>query len=1107
MSENRQSANQRGFGRRGGGHGPGGIGRIVEKPKDFKGTFKRLLGYLKPHRTNLIIVLIFAIASTSFTIAAPKIMSKAMNKLQDTYMVRKMLPEVSKGQNEAVNKITEKMGDAQKQIVNQIDSKMVEGQTKAVDEISKNMADAQVSAVDSIYKGMAIQIYNGVASGQKIAVDKICTQMASAQRGMLLQMQKMQMGMQQGTAPQQIDPKVLNAMQGLMKLPLIDTIKDQNEKIKVTIQFINVLESMPQGVIPSGQMDAKTLDTLKELLSLPMLDNVKNPTDRLVVVKKFMALSKSIPGSSTTQSSSMSLDASTMNKVLAKIPEIKDFKTTSSSTKKMDKKAVDAVQKLLKLPMLKDIKDPKKKNDTLIKLIDIFKSMPDMSGSSSAANKINTNDLETVQELVSLPAISSIKDPNQRSATVAKMVDLFSKMPDMGSTSKTTTSTQVMTKEQLSSVQKLLKLPMLSSISDPVKKADVLNQMLDIFSSMPDMKSISSTNSNQPKMDSKSIKSIQEFLKLPKLDTLTNADQKADVCKKILDLSKNMQSAMDNTSVNPKSNVKLTDDQINSVIKAIRETNGQYDFKYIGQIVLILIGIYLISSLFSLVMGLVMSGVAQKTVRDLRREVDEKISRLPLKYFDMHSHGDILSRVTNDVDTIATTLQQSITQVITSVITIIGYIIMMLTISPVLTLIVIATLPLYVIATTLIAKKSQKYFAAQQKHLGALSGHVEEMYTGHNIVKAFGHEKDSIEEFEAINSDLKDAGWKAQFISGIMFPLMNFISNLGYVGISIVGGIWITKSILGLGDILAFIQYSRSFTMPIVQTANIANVIQSTLACAERVFEILDEEEEIADSKNAIVIENPKGEVKFEHVAFRYKEDEPLIADMNIDVKQGHTIAIVGPTGAGKTTLINLLMRFYEINSGKISVDGINIKDIKRSELRKMFGMVLQDTWLYNGTIKDNIAYGKEGAAMDEIVRAAKAAHADHFIRTLPEGYDTVLNEEATNISQGQKQLLTIARAILADPAILILDEATSSVDTRTEVLIQKAMEHLMKGRTSFVIAHRLSTIRDAELILVMNKGSIIEMGNHKELLNKGGFYADLYNSQFTGANLDTEAI
>ncbi|MBK1809467.1 ABC transporter ATP-binding protein [Clostridium sp. YIM B02505] len=663
-----------------------------------------------------------------------------------------------------------------------------------------------------------------------------------------------------------------------------------------------------------------------------------------------------------------------------------------------------------------------------------------------------------------------------------------------------------MNPDQLNSVKQLLALPMLNSITDTNDRTKVISQMLDIFDSMPDMGTTTDTDSKN-KIDTKSIKSIKKFVALPKLDTLTDANQRAEVSRQIIDLGSDLSKTMDNAPASPKDNVKFTDDQIDSVIKAIKETNGEYDFKYIGNIALVLIGMYIISAIFSLIMGLVMSGVAQKTVRDLRMEVDAKLAKLPLKYFDMHAHGDILSRVTNDVDTIATTLQQSLTQIITSLITIVGYIIMMLTISPILTLIVIATLPLYVIATATIAKKSQKYFAAQQKEIGLLSGHVEEMYTGHKIVKAFGHEKDSIEEFEAINGRLKSSGWKAQFVSGIMFPLMNFISNLGYVGISMVGGIWITKSLLGLGDILAFIQYSRSFTMPIVQTANIANVIQSTIACAERVFQVLDEEEEIPDSADAIVLENAKGEVTFEHVDFRYVEDVPLIEDMNLDVKQGHTVAIVGPTGAGKTTLVNLLMRFYEINAGKIKIDGVDINDIKRSELRKMFGMVLQDTWLYNGSIKDNIAYGKEGATMEEIIRAAKAAHADHFIRTLPEGYDTVLNEEGTNISQGQKQLLTIARAILADPTILILDEATSSVDTRTEVLIQKAMNNLMNGRTSFVIAHRLSTIRDAELILVMNKGTIIEMGNHKQLLEKNGFYADLYNSQFSGADLEVETV
>jgi ATP-binding cassette, subfamily B, multidrug efflux pump len=614
-------------------------------------------------------------------------------------------------------------------------------------------------------------------------------------------------------------------------------------------------------------------------------------------------------------------------------------------------------------------------------------------------------------------------------------------------------------------------------------------------------KAPASLQQQKMKLDPQAAQAIQEFMTLPLLNTVNDSNQKADIVQKMLNLSKMMPG---NVQTGEKS-IKLTQDQINGTVRAIRETNGEYDFNYIGQIVLILLGMYIISACFSLIMGLVMSGVAQRTVRDLRREVDLKIARLPLKYFDDHPHGDILSRVTNDLDTVATTLQQSLTQIITSLITIIGYIIMMLTISPILTLIVVATLPLYILSTALIARKSQKYFASQQKELGALSGHVEEMYTGHKIVKAFGHEKDSIEQFEEINNNLYSAGWKAQFISGMMFPLMNFISNIGYVGISIVGGFWITKNLLGLGDILAFIQYSRSFTMPIAQTAQIANVIQSTIACAERVFEILDESEEIPDTPEARVIEFPKGEVRFDHVDFRYTEDVPLIEAMNLDVKPGHTIAIVGPTGAGKTTLVNLLMRFYEIKGGSISIDGVDIRDIKRTELRKMFGMVLQDTWLFNGTVKENIAYAKQGAGMEEIVWAAKAAHADHFIRTLPDGYDTVLNEEATNISQGQKQLLTIARAILADPTILILDEATSSVDTRTEVLIQKAMANLMKGRTSFVIAHRLSTIRDAELILVMNKGRIIEMGNHKDLLAKGGFYAELYNSQFTGQNLGVE--
>lgn len=529
------------------------------------------------------------------------------------------------------------------------------------------------------------------------------------------------------------------------------------------------------------------------------------------------------------------------------------------------------------------------------------------------------------------------------------------------------------------------------------------------------------------------------------------------------------------------------------------------DFIYIRNILLYLLGLYIISTLFGFLQQYIMAGVAQKTVYNIRKDVEDKLSRLPLKFFDARTHGEILSRVTNDVDNIATTLQQSLTQLITSIVTIIGIIIMMLTISPLMTLVVILTLPLYIFVTALVAKRSQKYFAAQQKEIGALNGHVEEMYTGHKIVKAFGHEHDSIEEFKNINDRLYNVGWKAQFISGIIMPMMRFVSNIGYVIVCVVGGYLAIQGKITIGDIQAFIQYSNQFTQPIVQTANIANIIQSTVASAERIFELLDEVEELPDAQNAKVIEFPKGEVKFEDVNFSYKTEEPLIKNMNIDVKQGHTIAIVGPTGAGKTTLVNLLMRFYEIGEGSITIDGIDIRDIRRGELRNIFGMVLQDTWLFNGTIFDNIAYGKKEATEEEVMQAARAAHAHHFIKTLPDGYNTILNEEASNISQGQKQLLTIARAILANPTIMILDEATSSVDSRTEVYIQRAMTELMKNRTSFVIAHRLSTIRDAELILVMNKGSIIEMGNHNELLTKKGFYADLYNSQFTGANLESE--
>ena len=547
---------------------------------------------------------------------------------------------------------------------------------------------------------------------------------------------------------------------------------------------------------------------------------------------------------------------------------------------------------------------------------------------------------------------------------------------------------------------------------------------------------------------------------------------------------------------------RLLGDTINVILEGmIAKFKGipgaSIDFNELTKYIFLLLGFYILSALFMYLQQYIMAGVAQSTVRDMRRDVDEKLNRLPIKYFDANSKGDILSRVTNDVDNISSTLQQSLTQLISAVVTIVGITIMMLTISPLLTLICIITLPICIIATRPIIGKSQKFFFNQQKQLGELNGHIEEVYTGHTVVKAFGHEKKAIKEFDDINENLYNSAWKAQFMSGLIMPLMQFINNIGYVIIAVVGGILVTKNKLSVGYIQSFIQYSRQFTQMVNQTANIANILQSTMASAERVFEVLDEEEVIKDPANPITLENPQGTVKFNNVQFGYNKDQLLIEDMNVTAKTGQTVAIVGPTGAGKTTLINLMMRFYELNGGDITFDGVDITKFSREYLRSMFGMVLQDTWLFNGSIKDNIAYGKENATFEEVVEAAKAAHADHFIRTLPDGYDTILNEEASNISQGQKQLLTIARAILANPRVLILDEATSSVDTRTESYIQNAMTRLMEGRTNFVIAHRLSTIKDADLILVMNHGNVIEQGNHKELLKNNGFYADLYNSQF----------
>lgn len=551
-----------------------------------------------------------------------------------------------------------------------------------------------------------------------------------------------------------------------------------------------------------------------------------------------------------------------------------------------------------------------------------------------------------------------------------------------------------------------------------------------------------------------------------------------------------------------------TTDLYNGVMAKVKHLpGGGVDFVAIFHILVVLAVLYVVSAGFSYLQQYVMAGVAQRTVYEMRKQVNEKMSRLPLKFFDSRPQGDIMSRFVNDFDNIGNTLQQTLTQLISSVITFVGVIVMMFSISWLMTAVVFLTLPLSFIVTKQIAMRSQRHFKGQQRYLGLLNGHVEEMYTGHQVVKGYGREQKSIEKFNEWNDLLFESGWKAQFISGIIWPLMNFIGNIGYVLVAVIGGIMVTRGAIKIGDIQAFIQYARQFSQPITQLSSISNVIQSTIASAERVFELLDAEEETPEPANARRLVRTSGAVQFDNVDFRYKSNVPLIEGMNLNVEPGQTIAIVGPTGAGKTTLVNLLMRFYEIDCGSIRVDGTDITDLQRSSLRNIFGMVLQDTWLFHGTIRENIAYGREGATNEEVIEAAKGAHADHFIRTLPDGYDTVLNEEASNISQGQKQLLTIARAILANPSILILDEATSSVDTRTEVYIQSAMKELMQGRTSFVIAHRLSTIRDADLILVMNHGRVIEQGTHQELLNQNGFYADLYNSQFTTGVAENAAV
>ena len=942
-------------GRRGGGPG-GALGRPVEKAKNFKGTLKRLLFYLKPQRVNLTIVVLFAVIATTFTVLGPKITGNAINELTEGYIAKSIVNGIEKAQpklKDALDAYNDAIEDATKQ---------------ADDAVSKGVGDAVSKQKEAAYAQAA-------GEANKIVTEKFNEAVAAKKQDAYK------------TAVAQAD-----------------AIAEQkfNEAVAAQKQAAYAQAKTAAEVAAKDQVDQNFLasspgTTEDQLSSLPGYSD---------------ALAAATAAADSQATAEVDAKFSAMQATLDS--QLAAAKTTAEG---QAKSAVDAAFAAQQTEMDAKLADAKATAAAKAK------AAVDAAFSENQA-KIDTQ----------------IADAKQTAEQKAKDAVDQAFMDKEG-----------MTKKQLEIFLSLAALPDIKSTDDYNERAEIAQKIFDGMKLLP--------------------------------SDMTSGD--ASVKSANLNLS-NISSA-----------------NLHTYINDIRKTGGNIPYKKMEEILVLLLCIYVASSIFSFLMQFIMSSVAQTVVYNMRKDVNRKLARLPLKYYDSHTNGEILSRMTNDMDTVSSTLQQSLTQLIQAVLQIIGYVVMMLTISPLLTLFVMLTLPLYILATTFIAKKSQKFYAAQQKHLGELSGHTEEMYTGHKIVKAFGREQDSVKTFEAINDEYYNAGWKAQFLSGVLYPVMNFISNLGYVLISVVGGIFVTKTWLSIGDITAFIQYSRQFSMPIIQTANIANIIQSTVACAERVFEILDEAEELPDAADAVVIAHPRGEIVLDQVDFSYKPDEPLIQGLNLNIKKGETIAVVGPTGAGKTTLVNLLMRFYEINGGEIRFDGVNINDIKRGELRTMFGMVLQDTWLFTGTIEENIRYGREDATFEEIVAAADAAYANHFIRSLPMGYQTVLNEEASNISQGQKQLLTIARAILANPTVLILDEATSSVDTRTEVLIQKAMGKLMEGRTNFVIAHRLSTIRDAQLILVMNHGTIVESGNHLELMAKKGFYADLYNSQFTGPVVD----
>jgi ATP-binding cassette subfamily B protein len=965
------------------GFGPMGGNRMpAEKAKDFSGTVRRLLRYLKPQVPKLAAVFVFAVASTFFLVKAPKITGDAVNQLTDGFIAKSTVNSVSKIQDKIdpqIREMLDRLEQGKNGAVKQTDAAV---EKKFSETVAARKRQAYAQAVKKAGSVVG-QKFRSAVSARKQQAYAQATQKADAVVGQ-------QFGKEISARKQQADAQAVQKA---------DAAAEQ--------QFEKEIASRKQQAYAEAVQKADAL-----FAGLPMTPALEQQKLRAETQAK------------------AAVDA----EFAKQQPEMQAQLAAAKKTAEAQAKAAVAAA--------------------------FAKQRPEMQAQLAAAKKT-----AEAQAKAAVDAAFAKQQPEMQAqlAAAKKTAEAQAKAAVDAAFAKQQPEMQA----QLAAAKKTAEAQAKAAVGRAVlEKAKLTQGQFDV---------------------------LKAIAAVPNVKTIRDSGQKADAVRRMFDLGRKLPSEY------TKKLPSISRSDLDKGIDAVRKYGGAIPFGAIRNTLAWLLAVFALGALCMFAMQFIMSDVAQKTVFILRREVDEKLGKLPLNYFDSHSNGDILSRMTNDIDTISSTLQQSLTQIITSLFQIIGYIWMMVSINLVLTLIVLATLPLYLAATLFITKHSQKYYASQQKFLGRLSGHTEEMFTGHVIVKAYGHEKDSVETFRAVNKELYGSGWKAQFLSGIMMPLMNFIGNVGYVLIAVVGGIFVTRSYLNLGDIVSFISYAKSFSQPIIMTANIANIIQSTVACAERVFELLDEKEQIPDAEDAVVLDRPRGDIRFEHVRFRYRENVPLIEDMNLDVRQGGTVAIVGPTGAGKTTLVNLLMRFYEIGGGKLTFDGVDIRRIRRGNLRTMFGMVLQDTWLFHGTIRDNIAYGRENASEEEIVTAAKAAHADRFVRSLPQGYDTVLNEEASNISQGQKQLLTIARALLADPAVLILDEATSNVDTRTEVLIQKAMKALMKGRTNFVIAHRLSTIRDAQTILVMDHGAIVEKGTHRSLLAKGGFYAELYNSQFAG--------